>query len=87
MTNPPKVPESQLEGLRKRNVAIYAPSDEDARSAVLRLNALEETSAKREEDKKTFGRTPDGTGGLHFGATVVFFVDSTFTAWKDPLKG
>lgn len=62
MTVSPKVPESSLEGLRKRNVAIYAQSDEEARKAVLELNAREETSEKKEEDKKTFGRTPDGTG-------------------------
>lgn len=47
--------------LRQRNVSIHAMSEEDARQAVLKLNALEEKVAN-EKDKKTYGRTPDGTG-------------------------
>lgn len=45
-----------------RNAPIHANTEEDARQAVLQLNALEEKSAKDEKDRKTYGRTPDGTG-------------------------
>lgn len=54
--------EHGADGLRQRNVSIIGMSEQDARQAVLQLNALEESSAKDEKDKKTFGRTPDGTG-------------------------
>lgn len=50
------------ENLRKRNVSIQARSEDEARSAVLELNAQEERTSKDERDRKTFGRTPDGTG-------------------------
>jgi hypothetical protein len=51
------------EGLRKRNAPLQANSPEEARQTVLELNALEEKKdTKSEKDKKTFGRTPDGTG-------------------------
>lgn len=49
-------------GLRERNKPIRTDTAEDARKAVLELNAVEENADKNEEDKKTFGRTPDGTG-------------------------
>ena len=49
------------ESLRKRNTPIRANSREDARRAVIELNALEEKEVN-EEDRKTFGRTPGGTG-------------------------
>jgi hypothetical protein len=50
------------EGLRERNVSLQANGDEEARKAVLHLNALEEEAEKEEQDRKTFGRTPDGIG-------------------------
>jgi hypothetical protein len=50
------------QGLRDRNVSLQANDDEEARKAVLHLNALEEKAEKNEKDKKTFGRTPDGIG-------------------------
>jgi hypothetical protein len=53
---------SEVEGLRKRNVSIHVASEAEACKAALELNALEERAPKKEEDKKTFGRTPDGTG-------------------------
>jgi len=59
-------PSSEVEGLRKRNVSIHAASEAEARKAVLKLNALEENASKKDEDKKTFGRTPDGTGRLQY---------------------
>lgn len=51
-----------IEGLRERNVSLQTNDDVAARKAVLQLNALEETADKKEKDKKTFGRTPDGIG-------------------------
>lgn len=50
------------EGLRQRNVPVQANSSDEARKAVLQLNALENETDKVDSDKKTFGRTPDGTG-------------------------
>jgi phosphatidylethanolamine N-methyltransferase len=51
------------ESLRKRNAPLQASSESEARKTVLELNALEEKKdVKDEKDKKTFGRTPDGTG-------------------------
>lgn len=56
-------PTAGREGLRKRNLSFSAISPEEARRAVLELNALEEKEdVKDEKDKRTFGRTPDGTG-------------------------
>lgn len=51
----------ETEGLRQRNVPVQAQSSEQARQTVLQLNALEEKTGKDDADKKTFGRTPDGT--------------------------
>ena len=50
------------EGLRERNIPQHATSSEDAHATVLDLNTKEENSEKDEEEKKTFGRTPNGTG-------------------------
>jgi len=54
----------QTKGLRQRNVPVQAKSNEEARQTVLQLNALEEQTGKEDADKKTFGRTPDGTGKI-----------------------
>lgn len=62
MTGAGTVDPVEQEGLRQRNVPVHARSNEEARQAVLQLNALEEKADKKESDKKTFGRTPDGTG-------------------------
>ena len=43
-------------------MSLQAIDDEEARRAVLHLNALEEKDDKTERDRKTFGRTPDGIG-------------------------
>ncbi|KAF7513066.1 phosphatidylethanolamine N-methyltransferase [Endocarpon pusillum] len=48
------------QGLRERNISLQTNGDDEAREAVLHLNALEENGEKQEKDKKTFGRTPDG---------------------------
>lgn len=53
----------EKEGLRQRNAPLQAKSTNEARQTVLELNALEDKKdVKDEKDKKTFGRTPDGTG-------------------------
>jgi hypothetical protein len=57
------------ENLRKRNVPIQARSEDEARNAVLQLNAHEERTSKDEKDRKTFGRTPDGTGRTSYDIT------------------
>lgn len=49
-------------GLRERNVSLQANGDDEARKAVLHLNSLEERAEKKERDRKTFGRTPEGIG-------------------------
>lgn len=50
------------DGLRERNVPVRARTEEEARKAVLDLNALEERTQKGEHGRKTYGRTPDGIG-------------------------
>jgi hypothetical protein len=54
--------DAAAENLRKRNTPLRTHSREDARRAVLELNALEEKEVKDDKDRKTFGRTPGGTG-------------------------
>ncbi|RMZ85582.1 hypothetical protein DV737_g620, partial [Chaetothyriales sp. CBS 132003] len=51
----------EREGLRQRNKPIQALTEEDARQTVLELNALEEDKSAKDGEKKTFGRTPNGT--------------------------
>ena len=48
-----------VEGLRERNVPLRASSEEDAKKVVQELNRQSEENTK---EKKTYGRTPDGTG-------------------------
>ena len=58
-------PAPDKDELRKRNAPIRVNTSEEARQTVLELNALEENKdVKDEKDKKTFGRTPGGTGTL-----------------------
>ena len=47
-------------GLRERNVPHRTPTTEMAKKTVQELNAEEYDSEKDFEDKRTFGRTPDG---------------------------
>jgi hypothetical protein len=49
-------------GLRERNVPVRARTEDEARKAVLHLNALEERTRKGEHSRKTYGRTLDGIG-------------------------
>ncbi|SLM34003.1 phosphatidylethanolamine n-methyltransferase [Lasallia pustulata] len=49
------------EGLRERNIPQNAHSSESAQAMVLDLNSEEAQAEKDEKDKKTFGRTPNGT--------------------------
>ena len=59
------------ESLRQRDKSIHVPVQEDARKTVLELNALEEDKDVKDEDKKTFGRTPDGTGKADLKAILL----------------
>lgn len=53
----------EREGLRNRNAPLHAKTNSEARQTVLELNALEDKrDVQDEKEKKTFGRTPDGTG-------------------------
>ena len=54
-------------GLRERlpqkpDAPVKAESIETAQDAVKQLNQQEQREDKLEKDKKTYGRTPDGTG-------------------------
>lgn len=54
-------------GLRERlpqkpEAPIKASSPETAQDAVRKLNDDEQKENKEEKDRKTYGRTPDGTG-------------------------
>lgn len=53
---------ADTEGLRQRNIPVQVDSSEEARQAVLQLNALEERSTRDKGRKKTYGRTASGTG-------------------------
>ena len=50
------------EGLQESNASIQANGDDKAEQAVLHLNALEIKAEKKDKDRRTFGRTPDGIG-------------------------
>ncbi len=50
------------DGLRERNVPQRLPSAAGAKESVQNLNDEEQHTEKDEKDKKTFGRTPNGTG-------------------------
>ena len=50
------------DSLRERNVPVRARTEDDARKAVLELNAHEERTQKDEQNRKTYGRTPEGIG-------------------------
>jgi hypothetical protein len=50
------------DSLRERNVPVRARTEDDARKAVLELNAYEERTQKDEQNRKTYGRTPEGIG-------------------------
>ena len=47
---------------RERNVPVHARTENDARKAVLELNAYEERTQKDEQNRRTYGRTPEGIG-------------------------
>jgi len=56
-----------MEGLRERlpqqpEAPVKAENEQTASDAVRALNEKEAGEQKDEKDKKTFGRTPDGTG-------------------------
>lgn len=56
-----------VEGLRERlphqpEAPVKAENVEVAQDAVKELNEQQASEEKDEKDKKTFGRTPDGTG-------------------------
>lgn len=78
---------ANMEGLRERlphqpEAPIKAENVDVAQDAVKVLNEQEAGQNKQEKDKKTFGRTPDGTGAYTiplngFQASKVW--DSSFT--------
>ena len=48
------------DSIRERNAPVR--TEDDARRAVLELNAHEERTQKDEQNRKTYGRTPEGIG-------------------------
>lgn len=50
------------DSLRERSVPVRARTEDDARKAVLELNAHEERTQKDGQNRKTYGRTPEGIG-------------------------
>lgn len=59
-----------MDGLRERlpsqpEAPIKAANADSAQDAVKILNEQEASEEKDEKDKKTFGRTPDGTGAYN----------------------
>lgn len=58
----------QSDGLRERltrepEISRQAVSAEAASKKVMELNSAEEEADKGGREKRTYGRTPDGTGG------------------------
>ena len=49
-------------GLRERNVKQQTSAASEAKETVQELSSEEQHPAQSEKDKKTFGRTLDGTG-------------------------
>ena len=72
--------------LRERNKTLYAgvPDTAAAKETVVGLNSEEDHSEKSEKEKKTFGRTPDGTGTL---PRVVFYRVMSDTDERSSLYG
>lgn len=63
------------EELRQRNVPVRANSTAEARQTVLKLNALEDSkNVKDEREKKTFGRTSDGTGNNQATSSLTIYI-------------
>lgn len=52
--------EIDLDGLRQRNTPQQAQSSEEAKDAVLELNAEEMVQNQKGKEPRTFGRTPGG---------------------------
>lgn len=65
------------QGLRQRKMPPQATSAADAREAVLEMNTREEKNDKPDGERKTFGRTPDGTG-KYCGFEIT---SSSYTTW------
>lgn len=70
MSQPNGMPGIDTSGLRERlpqnpDTPQKAESVETAQEAVKQLNEQEQHEAKDEKEKKTYGRTPDGTGEHH----------------------
>lgn len=72
MSDLPATPHLDPEGLRERSVPQRTKTADEARKAVIELNDVEEKSNKDEKDKKTFGRTPDGTGECYTHGVLAF---------------
>jgi len=71
-----------MEGLRERlhqqaEAPVKAENERTASDAVKTLNEKEAGEQKDEKDKKTFGRTPDGTGA---------YKPETLPRWKERLE-
>lgn len=50
------------EGLRERKIPQHTSASESVEAGVWNLNSKEEHAEKDDKEKKTFGRTPNGTG-------------------------
>jgi phosphatidylethanolamine N-methyltransferase len=66
---------SQADGsqLRERQSTkpLHLDNPGDAKQVVLELNKQEEKDGKDENQKKTYGRVPDGTGKLSYMCTTL----------------
>src|SRR4051794_39740795 len=57
--------DTKTEGSRLRERApkpLHLDNAQNAKEKVLQLNSAEESKVKNEKDRRTYGRTPDGTG-------------------------
>lgn len=62
--------------LRERPSAkpLHLRSAEEAKERVLELNQQEENASKDDSKKRTYGRTPDGTGMLLYAKISVYTI-------------
>lgn len=67
------------------SVPHRAEDEDSAKQAVIKLNEAENDKDKPEGQKKTFGRTPSGTGKwtlARFTETLLSFVRTQWTNWQ-----
>ena len=90
MSQPDGAPGIDASGLRERlpqrpEAPQKAESVETAQDAVKQLNEQESKQDKDEKEKKTFGRTPDGTGMYQRAAPCLSYFTESIQRDTEPM--